>query len=91
MTPGSNGLASLLGVYTENEAQGAITNGTRVVKVNSEPGDAHQNGALGTVLGSIGPHEVPGFPGIRYAYFIHWDGLDIAVGTIDLKVKVADG
>ncbi|MBA7472188.1 MAG: hypothetical protein GH156_00500 [Dehalococcoidia bacterium] len=32
--------------------KGDIPNGTQVVKVNSEPGDTHQDGTLGTVVGA---------------------------------------
>lgn len=37
------------------EAEGAIKNGTTVEKVNSDGSDGHRDGALGTVIGSMGP------------------------------------
>lgn len=55
------------GRHTRDEAAGAMLNGSRVRKVASEPRDAHQNGALATVLGSM--HA----PGIGFGYFVAWD------------------
>ena len=76
-------------VYTKNQAEGALPNGTRIEKVNSEPGDGHPDGAVGTVIGSIGPAVIPGFPD-RYVYFVVWDeapGAGLPVGIRELKVK----
>lgn len=56
-----------LGSFTTMEALGAWRNGTRIVKCSSEEGDAHRNGSLGKVLGSI--HE----PKKGLAYFVEWD------------------
>lgn len=75
------------------EAPGAIKNGSRVMKRNSEPGDGHMDGTQGRVLSSTAvPIEIraeaisEGFPDCEYFYFIDWgDGLP--VGTIDSKVK----
>lgn len=67
--------------YTTKQAPGALPNGTRVSKVNSKPDDTHQDGALATVLGSIGVDEV-------IAYFVEWDDLpDIPVGIAGYRVK----
>jgi hypothetical protein len=52
---------------SHQQAPGAIPNGTRVQKCNTEPRDDHQDGALATVLGSVGP--VNGM----YGYFVEWD------------------
>ncbi len=57
------------GVATPQQAQGAIPNGTRVCKINSEGNDTHRDGALATILGSV-RHPVDGF-----AYFVEWDDL----------------
>jgi len=50
--------------------------GTRIKKINSEPLDAHPDGARGTVIGSVGPvdHNYPDkrFAG-GYGYFVEWD------------------
>lgn len=75
--------------YTKHQAEGALLNGTRIEKVNSKPGDGHRDGAVGTVIGSIGPAEIPGFLD-RYAYFVVWDeapGAGLPVGIRALKVK----
>jgi hypothetical protein len=40
---------------------------TRVLKINSDPGDTHPDGVLGVVLGSI-VHSTFGI-----AYFVEWD------------------
>jgi hypothetical protein len=54
--------------FTRHRAVGAkFKNNSRVAKAKMEPGDAHQIGALGTVLGSIGE------PGIGYVYYVEWD------------------
>jgi hypothetical protein len=74
-------------LYTRNQADGALLNGTRIQKVHSEPGDGHQDGAAGTVIGSIGPQDMPD----RYAYFIVWDeepGAGLPVGITEGRVKV---
>ena len=51
-------------------------NGTKVEKINSEPGDMHQDGARGTVISHLGP-KPPGSSGIlhdhcEYGYFVRW-------------------
>lgn len=35
-------------MLTRQQADGAIPNGTLIVKINSEPGDGHPDGSLGT-------------------------------------------
>lgn len=35
--------------------KGRWPKGTRVRKIHSEPGDSHQDGALGTIVGAWGP------------------------------------
>ena len=49
------------------QAGGAWLNGSRVKKIGSMPGDAHSDGARGTVRASLGP--VRG----EYGYFVEWD------------------
>lgn len=56
-----------LGMFTRDQVEGALANGTRIVKVKMDPGDARNVGATGTVLGSI---RVPDMP---IGYFIEWD------------------
>ena len=75
-------------LYTKNQAEGALPNRTRIEKVNSEPGDGHQDGAAGTVIGSIGPVEIPGFSD-RYVYFIEFlDEPFLPVGIREGRVKL---
>lgn len=52
--------------FTTEQAAGAWPNGTRVQKKNSKTDDGHADGALGTVLGSIGAGGLLG-------YFVEWD------------------
>lgn len=70
------------GVFTRHQADGAIPNGTAVVKVNSEPGDGRQDGVMGVVLGSLST------PDMGIAYFIEWSDMPrFAVGTMALKIQ----
>jgi hypothetical protein len=55
------------GLHVRDEAPGALRNGSRVRKVNSEPRDGHPDGTLATVLGSVDG----GRAGI--GYFVAWD------------------
>jgi hypothetical protein len=43
----------ILGVFTRGEAPGAIPNGATVEKINSDDGDATEDGTKGVVVGSI--------------------------------------
>lgn len=56
-----------LGIITRHEAKGAYPNGTRVEKVDEDPGDTRPLGSLGTVLGSLRADP------IGTAYFVEWD------------------
>ncbi len=55
------------GHFTRRQAVGALSNGTRVLKCNSRPGETYPDGTSGTVLGSIGD------PGRGIGYFVEWD------------------
>lgn len=55
------------------QAQGALPNGTRVRKVWTLPGDAHQNGTRAVVLSSTGPH-IYADGTTYYMYRVLWDG-----------------
>ena len=84
-------------IYTDNQADGAVPNGTRVLKQNSEKHDAHKDGTRGTIIGSIkrppgllgvGPGYVP--PDIKYFYFVMWDDgphQGVPVGCVDRKIR----
>ena len=54
------------GMFTRDEYPGALRNGTRIVKVTFERGDAHPVGTRGVVLGSVG------HPTIGFGYFVEW-------------------
>lgn len=75
-----------VGMFSRNEALGAIPNNTRISKVWSEPGDAHEIGELGTVLGSvICPPELGSE--VKYLYFVEWDDMPkTSVAVIDKKI-----
>lgn len=66
-----------IGAFTRDTAPGAIASGERVVKIESEKGDAHDVGAGATVLGSISG-------GGLLLYFVEWDakpGYAVAVAA----------
>ncbi|MFQ5874778.1 MAG: hypothetical protein ACE5JL_13425 [Dehalococcoidia bacterium] len=68
-------------LFTTDQAPGAIPNGTRVEKINSEPGDGHPDGTTGRVIGSVAVED-PRLPA-RYVYFVEWVDLPavpVAVG-----------
>jgi hypothetical protein len=78
------------GQLTRNQAEGALPNGSRIVKCRSEPNDAHPNGCTGTVLGSIGPRAVQGFEHVKYGYCVEWDSQPrIAQFVLDYKISPA--
>ncbi len=56
--------------FTSDEAPGAFPNGTRVAKINSQPGDARPDGSRATVIGSIGPIPHPLTGRTTYGYFV---------------------
>jgi hypothetical protein len=75
------------GAFTRQQAQGALANGTRVVKTSSEQGDAHPDGTRGTVLGSI---SEPAVQNGATCYFIEWDPRPrTAVAAMAFKVRPA--
>lgn len=55
-------------VFT-GQADGGLLSGSRVEKIDSEPRDAHKNGAQGTVLGS------QALPSGGIVYSVEWDDL----------------
>jgi hypothetical protein len=79
-------------LYTTNQAPGAMPNNTLIEKCNSEPNDSHPDGALGRVLGSIGPFELPAIPD-RYGYWVEWaDDLGFPVFVRETRLrKLEDG
>lgn len=76
--------AGWFGAFTRHQALGCFRNGTRIVKVMTDPGDANPIGARGTVLGSISDQE------LGAAYFIEWDGTPkVAVAVEARKIAAA--
>ncbi len=74
-------------VYSSAEAEGAMPNGTLVVKQNSEPEDGHPDGEVGKIVGSMGPLDEPVL-GCRYGYFVMWEeNPEVPVFTMESKVK----
>lgn len=82
------------GAFTRGQAQGAYECGSRVIKANSEAGDANPDGSLGTVLGSIkAPSGMsnPAYAG-KIMYFVEWDARPKhAIGIIETKLKLGNG
>lgn len=83
------------------EDEGRWPKGTRVKKVRSDPGDTHQDGALGTIVGALGPlsasqraemiielaNKVPE-PDIEYIYWVEWDDIPgIPVAIADSRIE----
>ena len=79
---------------------------TRVRKINSENGDAHQDGALATIVGALGP--APASPeladfiadlskkgierGGEYVYWVEWDDMpNIPVAIADYRIEPIGG
>jgi hypothetical protein len=70
-------------VFTTNHVRHAIANGTRVIKVQSVEGDAHQDGSGAKVIGSLRTPK-----GI--VYFVEWDDMpSLPVGVAAHRVQVA--
>lgn len=61
----------------------------RVIKQNSEEGDANQNGAKGYIIAELNaPPQTINNITVNKMYLIYWDNYpDNLVFTIDLKVK----
>jgi hypothetical protein len=55
------------GLFTRQQAEGALPNKTRISKVRTEAADGHPIGTQGTVLGSIS------HPDVGMGYFVEWD------------------
>lgn len=80
------------GSFTRDQAEGAIPNGSRIVKCNSEEGDAHVDGTPGIVLGSFmaAAADTSGLGNV-ICYFIEWAPKPrIAIGTLHFKIRMAE-
>lgn len=75
--------------------EGEIPNGARVMKVNSEPNDSHQDGVMATVVGAWEVNEMAkaelrrlGKRQIKWAYWVKFDDIpDIPVAIADFRIK----
>ncbi len=81
--------------------KGRWPKGTRVKKGHSKPGDTHQDGALGTIVGAWGPATASqraetiidlaknGINGdIEYIYWVEWDDMPgIPVAITDNRIE----
>lgn len=74
-------------VFSTAQAEGAMLNGTFVVKQNSEAEDGHPDGEKGKIVGSMGPLDDPVL-NCKYGYFVLWDGSPgVPVFTMETKLK----
>lgn len=77
-------------VWCEDQAEGAIPNGTLIEKQNSEEGDYKTDGSIGCVVGSVKNTEeyhVPGKPIVTYVYWVRWSEKGVPVVIVDWKLK----
>ena len=78
--------------YVDAQAQGAIPNGARFVKVAGEPDDTHALGEMGVVIGGVGPIDpddlsLPEKIRGGYGYWVAWDDMpDIPVFLMSYKI-----
>lgn len=75
-----------MSLFVPGEAEGAIPNGTRVEKCNTESSDSLFNGAQGTVMAS---HSVADLRrDVKYLYFVDFDrfpGVEVLIS--DLRIR----
>jgi len=77
------------GYFTRQEVDGALKNGTRVVKAISENGNRQPNGTPGVILGSM---SRPGIKSGEVCYFVEWASMPrCAVAVMSFKLRVVDG
>ena len=80
--------------------KGRWPKGTRVRKISSKPGDTHQDGALGTIVGAWGPLSAgqraeliielakKGAEDIECMYWVEWDDMPgIPVAIADCRIE----
>lgn len=75
--------------YTDDQAHGAIPNGTRVRKMAGDAGDRHAIGDHATIIGSIAiPPEARTRTDDAYFYFVTWDDMpNTPVGVVGWKLE----
>lgn len=83
LKPPSGEMAALRTIIGK-QATGAIPNGRKVRKINSQPADATPDGTEGTVLGSVGSFPIYiGDDVIHFGYIIEWDNNLPAISGFD--------
>lgn len=83
---GSNGEGKITGIIVGKE-EGEWPNGTIIKKRNSEPGDGHQDGDQGVVVGALSIPEKLKFPD-KWFYWVKWDDMpDVPVGVREHRIK----
>lgn len=84
--------------------EGEWPKGTRVKKAKSKPGDAHQDGAPGTIVGALGPmpdnkraesildlYSRGITEEVLFIYWVVWDGLPgIPVAIVDYRLELLE-
>lgn len=93
-TPKIASYPGYVGAFTKEQAEGAIPNGSTVMKARSEDGDTTMDGTIGIVLGSIdGTLIMPDVmekTGAKFMYWIEWiNRPGFAVATADFKIARA--
>jgi hypothetical protein len=88
----------IMGALSRNEADGALPNGTAIVKTNSEDGDGTPDGTRGVVLGSL-PASEQAFAEANvpldmrhppYFYFVEFADLPkVSIGIMGAKIRKA--
>ena len=77
------------GAFTSQQAEGALPNGSRIMKIDQSADDGAPRGTRGTVLGSLDAanHDLdPGTHG-KFFYFVEWDTMPrVAVTCIGSKL-----
>jgi hypothetical protein len=69
-------------LFIPGKAEGAIPNGTRIVKCNTQTRDSFFDGDAGTVKASHLSDGLPGIPPSPFFYFVEFDkkpGLPVAI------------
>ena len=83
--------------------EGEWAKGTRVRKIGSKPGDAHQNGSEGVIVGALGPippetraeiildlaREGKSTDDVVFFYWVVWDDMPgVPVMLIDSRIEL---
>ena len=82
-----------VGLFVRDEAAGAIPNGRKIVKINTQPGDINKHGATGTVIGSVdcvkSAPELANRYRVRFLYFIEWHEMpNVVVAIKESRIRL---